>query len=206
MPSVKKFNGNLVIQTPFSIGVASNITLDTDYVYVTGNLTVQGNTTTVTSNNLVITDNVIVLNKGETGGGVTKGNAGILIDRGSQIASQLQWNENLKTWQASGNSAVFANVLTSTLGNIGLTSVFDDKAPVLGGNLNVSNFILYANIGSNIAINGNVTITNTVSSDTTKLYVSAPGVGGVGIFTINSQVADEELITKKRAIGFSLYL
>ena len=58
MATVKKTNSNYVIQTPRD--VTSNITLDTDTVYVVGNLTVRGNTTTVSSNNLTITDNIII--------------------------------------------------------------------------------------------------------------------------------------------------
>lgn len=207
MASVKKFLSNLVIQTPVGTGVTSNITLDTDLVIITGNLAVQGNTTTVSSNNLAVTDNVIVLNQGETGGGVTRGNAGILIDRGSQIAAQLQWNESLLSWQISGNSAGYANILTSSSGNVGLAAVFDDKAPVLGGNLNVNGQAFYANIDANVMINGNMQIISTISTSlSTTLYSAAPNSGASGMYVVNQSVVNEELVTKSRAVGFSLLL
>lgn len=45
-------------------------------VKVTGNLLVEGDTTTVESQQMTIEDNVITLNKGEAGNGVTLGVSG----------------------------------------------------------------------------------------------------------------------------------
>jgi hypothetical protein len=224
MTSVKKFNANVVIQTPVATGIASNITLDSDFVFVTGNLTVIGNTTTVTSNNLTISDNVIVLNRGESGAGVTKGNAGILIDRGTQIAAQLQWAESYKTWQVSGNSAVFANILVSSTGNVGLTRVQDDPAPALGGNLVVGAYALISN--TNIVVSGNTLVfqanTNSVfgniqvnylgantvvtaGSNSTVMYGKTTFSGGSGLWVINPTIsAADELITVNKALAFGL--
>lgn len=56
-------------------------------VIVTGDLRVLGNTTTVDTTNLQIEDNIILLNKGETGSGVTEGSAGIQIQRSLNSAS-----------------------------------------------------------------------------------------------------------------------
>jgi lipopolysaccharide export system protein LptA len=63
MASVKKFNGNLIIQTPVKTGTNANITLDTDFVIITGNLNVRGNTTIINSNTQTITDNILHLIK-----------------------------------------------------------------------------------------------------------------------------------------------
>jgi hypothetical protein len=51
---------------------------------ITGNLTVQGTQTSVESTVTQIKDNVITLNKGETGAGITLGLGGIELDRGSK--------------------------------------------------------------------------------------------------------------------------
>lgn len=59
-----------------------SITLDTSEVIVTGDLRVEGETVTVNVTNLDVEDNIIRLNKGETGNGVTEGFAGIEVDRG----------------------------------------------------------------------------------------------------------------------------
>lgn len=65
---------------------------------INGDLTVTGNTTSVSSTNLEITDNIIVLNSGETGAGVSLTTSGIQIDRGSRSDAQILFNENLATY------------------------------------------------------------------------------------------------------------
>ena len=49
---------------------------------ITGNLTVNGGSTVVNSTTVTTNDNVIVINNGEAGSGVTAGEAGIEVDRG----------------------------------------------------------------------------------------------------------------------------
>lgn len=65
---------------------------------VGGNLTVSGTTTIISTTNLEIEDNIIVLNKGETGAGVSGGTAGIEIDRGTDTNQQLLFVEGSDTW------------------------------------------------------------------------------------------------------------
>ena len=222
MASVKKFNGNLVIQTPVKTGTNANITLDTDFVIITGNLNVRGNTTIINSNTQTITDNIITLNQGETGNGVsTLGTtSGIEIARGTAPGGnvQLVWNETYKTWQISGVTAgspgdgtQYSNIAVSSTG--AGTVVFDDKAPVLGGNLNVNGYTLYSNVAatSYITLQGalqlkSANVTPTAALDSTVFYASDTGAGQAGLFVINPASTNEELVTKRRAFGFSLIL
>jgi hypothetical protein len=74
-------------------------------VRVTGDLVVEGETLTVAAENLNISDNVITLNDGETGAGVTLVYAGIEIDRGSLPAASLLYEETNSTWLLANNSA-----------------------------------------------------------------------------------------------------
>lgn len=70
----------------------SKITLDTGSagtVRVTGNLIIDGTSTSIDTTSLQIEDNIITLNKGEVGPGVTKGYSGIEIDRGSAEDSSV---------------------------------------------------------------------------------------------------------------------
>ena len=221
MASVKKLSGNLIIQTPFKTGVNSNITLDTDTVYITGNLWVRGNTSEIASNTLSITDNIITLNDGETGNGVTSlgSTSGVVIDRGTAPGGnvQLRWNETTKTWQVSGvvagspgDGSQYVNLSASSTG---LTTVFDDKAPVLGGNLNVNNFTIYANVaaGTYVTLQGalnlkSANVTPTAATGSTVFYASDTGAGQAGVFVVNPASTNEELITKRRAFCFSLIL
>ena len=210
MPIYKNVNSNYIIKTPLNTG--SNITLSTDNVYVVGNLYIQGNTTTVSSNNLTITDNVIVLNQGQPGAGITKGNAGIMIDRGQQPYAQLQFNQSGgNVWQITSNAAAgFANILTT---GTALIAVVDDPTPVLGGNLNVNGKTIYANVaaGTYITLQGalelkTVNVTPTVATGSTVFYASDTGAGQAGVFVVNPASTNEELITKRRAFGFSIIL
>jgi lipopolysaccharide export system protein LptA len=220
MASVKTYSGNLIIQTPFKNSVPSNITLDTDHLFVTGNLTIRGNTTIIKSNTQVITDNTITLNAGETGNGVsTLGTfSGIEIDRGTAPGGNvyLAWNEEIYAWQitgvGNGDGAVAVNIATTT-GGVAISSVFDDNAPVLGGNLNVNGKTIYANVaaGTYVTLQGalelkSANVTPSAATGSTIFYASDTGAGQAGVFVVNPASANEELVTKRRAFGFSLLL
>jgi len=73
-------------------------------VVITGNLAVQGATTFLETTDSVIEDNTIILNRGETGNGVTRdsGTAGIRIDRGNLTDAQWLFDENI-TWTDTAN-------------------------------------------------------------------------------------------------------
>ena len=223
MASVKKFNGNLIIQTPVKTGTNANITLDSDFVIITGNLNVRGNTTIINSNTQTITDNIITLNSGETGNGVsTLGTtSGIEIDRGSAPGGNVQliWNESTSTWQVSGmtpgapgDGDQYLNIAT-TSGGTAISAVVEDPNPVLGGNLNVNNFTIYANVaaGTYVTLQGalnlkSANVTPTAAVGSTIFYASDTGAGQAGVFVVNPASTNEELVTKRRAFGFSLLL
>jgi hypothetical protein len=100
------------------VQTGGTITLDTGsntgVVYITGNLEVQGTTTTIDTANLTIEDNIILLNKGETGAGVTEGTSGIQIDRGSFDDAQLVWDEAVDKFRFQ----TITDVGVGTLANI----------------------------------------------------------------------------------------
>jgi hypothetical protein len=94
------------------VQTGGNITLDTGTatgkVIVTGDLEVQGNTTTINTANLTIEDNIIVLNKGEspTHAGITEGTAGIDVSRGSRPVAKLVFDESLQWYDPITSSQV----------------------------------------------------------------------------------------------------
>ena len=63
-------------------------------VVFTGDFTVGGTQTTVNSTNLDVQDNIITVNSGETGAGITLLKSGIRVDRGSLTDAQMVFNEN----------------------------------------------------------------------------------------------------------------
>ena len=223
MTTVKKLNGNYVIQTPFKNSVvgSSNITLDTDTVYITGNLWVRGNTSEIASNTLSITDNIITLNDGETGNGVTAlgSTSGIVIDRGTAPGGnvQLRWNETATQWQVSGMKPGYpgdgTQFLSLAASSTGLTALIDDPNPVLGANLCVNGKTIYANVNatSYVTVQGafnmkyaNVTYTPALGG--IVFNAAEEGAGQTGLYVTGDASTNEELVTKRRAFGFSLFL
>jgi len=102
------------------------VTIDTGnligQLYLTGDLVVNGNTTTVSSANLEVNDNIIVINNGETGVGVTLGQAGIRIDRGSLPDTQILFDETIN-WNDPVSQTIRTGAFTlidENGGNIGL--------------------------------------------------------------------------------------
>ena len=196
MSSIKNVSGNYDIY-------ANLVTIHSDFRVI-------GNSSTISSTNSSLTDNIIILNDGETGAGVTAGGgvSGIAVDRGSLANVALRWYEPFLKWQITTDGTTYANLLTPGPGTIG--SVSADPAPSLGGNLNTYSYQIWSNV-ANINFNGNLQLTNqgTVpaqSSGNAIIYASTVGGGVTGIYVVNSQAAGQELITKTRSLGLSILL
>lgn len=101
-----RVNGDYSIRA----GDGAKIVLDTGpaisggSVRVTGNLVVEGDTFNISTTNLSIEDNIIILNNGEAGPGVTLGYSGIEVDRGNttsvtpQNNASFVYDESLDSW------------------------------------------------------------------------------------------------------------
>jgi hypothetical protein len=137
MSTTKRILGDYTIQT-----ISGN-------VYINGNLLVSGAQTTVNSTNTSVSDNIITLNKGEAGSGVSLGYAGIEIDRGNLANVQIRWNESYDKWQITSDGSIFGNIATSSA----------------SGNINITGLTIYDTANT-------VTLyTGTVSSGKSGLYV-----------------------------------
>lgn len=78
---------------------------------LTGDLTVQGTTTTVNTQELNIADNIITLNSDLTTAPTQ--NAGIEIERGNQSNVELRWNETSDKWQITNDGTTYNNIATT---------------------------------------------------------------------------------------------
>ena len=102
-----RVNGDYSVKT----ADGAKITLDTGpaasggSVRVTGDLVVEGQTLTVEALNLNISDNIITLNNGEIGAGISLIYSGLEIERGSLSNSSLLYEETADTWLIANNSA-----------------------------------------------------------------------------------------------------
>ena len=82
-----------------SAGAGGGFSFDTDAETVFGdirvrNLTVTGVQSIIESTNLVIKDNIIVVNSGEAGAGITLTSGGLVIDRGTLENATILFNDN----------------------------------------------------------------------------------------------------------------
>lgn len=197
----------------------SNVIVTAHTLTVRGNLNIIGDVSEVTSNNIAITDNVVTLNAGETGTGVSSLTAGIEVDRGTLQSTQLRWNETVPQWELSNDGVTYYGIATlSALGSV--FSVVQDPEPQLGGNLDVQNKTIFSSNTSYVTFGinggepgqtavGGIAIENTTTvpefkSNHNVIYMQEPAGGGSGVYVTNEVVQAEELITKSKAIIYSL--
>jgi hypothetical protein len=118
-------------------------------VLINGNLNVTGESTVIESSELIVSDNTITVNAGESGAGITLGEAGIIFDRGSLSNGEFLFQESkgfLNSQTGSHTNGAFvlqneANALVGVYTNfIGTTGNNDlillGYGPTVGGTNN----------------------------------------------------------------------
>jgi hypothetical protein len=90
-------DGDYTIKVQSGGQITLNTGEEEGLVRITGNLTVDGTQTIVNTETMEIEDNIIVLNKNETGNGITAGDetSGIQIERGNYSDVFFVYDENL---------------------------------------------------------------------------------------------------------------
>lgn len=185
-------------------------------VTINGNLTVFGNKTSISSTDTQINDNIITLNAGVIAAPTL--NAGIEVERGSSNNSSLIWNETHDRWQISNDGITFANIATVT-GGVSLENIVEDLTPQLGGNLDVNGKTITSVSASNVIINpsANLQIEKAIQiKEIAAIGANVTGYGllhgnvvsggGTGIYVTHEAEITEELISKKKALAFSIIL
>jgi hypothetical protein len=199
--------------------------LDSNNVIINGSLSVYGsntflgNITSAEVQQTYIVDNVITLNANATTL-VTPypGPSGIEVERGSvEYNAILRWYEPSKTWQIRSNvdGAVYYNLVATSTGN---TRVVDDVAPQLGGNLFTNSYAItnatgniFLDPATTVSLNGNLSMQ--IAGNTwgnaqayNTLISNQVGAGGTGLYVTTGDrgVTNQELITKRRAIVYSI--
>jgi len=208
MATTKRVQGDYTIKSvnlntdTFSIERFSQVT-------ISGNLTVTGNTTTVNSTDTNVRANIIVLNDGETAPGVSRSFAGVRVNRGTLANVEIGYNEDFDRWVLTNNGTTYGNIATFGAAPF-ISNVHTDTTPRLGGNLNTYGFTFYSNVGSqNVIVDGGLQITNRNTdliaiNGNVVVYANTVSGGGSGVYVSNSQGAGQELVTKRKAIVYSL--
>lgn len=190
--------------------VSSEWDIHSPTVTVYGNLVVVGETTQVGSINTLIYDNFVTLASGYGGGPAL--DAGIEIDRGEDNPKVgLRWHEPLLSWQYTNDGVVWTSFSGMRL--------IQDPEPYLGGNLIVNDFIITSEPGKDVVITvgegGNLKIGPVIRIpqitedpepllEHSTVYAKIPGSGSTGLFVTNDAVQNQELITNRKALLYSL--
>ena len=109
-----------------TVGTTDNVTFNN--LILNGNLTVNGTTTTVDTETIKLADNIIELNSNVGGSNPPSQNAGIEINRGSENAVQLRWNETTDAWEAAtldsdGGTPAYYRLLTTLDSNFSASTL-----------------------------------------------------------------------------------
>ena len=201
----------------YTIAATGGTTVDSALT-VTGNLTITGTTTTVETTNTEITDRIILLNKGESGAGVTGIQSGIEIERGSTANALLVFDDSTDTFRISYDGGSSFVTVSTTVGGSGLENIVEDTTPQLGGDLDINGFnITSANTNQDINIipsgTGNVVVDSGIRlndqsapsavTNSTIVYAAATTGGGTGVHFVDGSTTGE-LVSKTKAIVFGL--
>ena len=113
-----------VVQAKIGTGEVTGAKLEDDITYnsnmiITGNLTVQGTTTTLSTTNTVIEDPLLYLSSTETG--TPSADAGFIVERGTSTNVGFIWDESADEFAVIGDTAETGG----TAGNITITGYGD---------------------------------------------------------------------------------
>jgi hypothetical protein len=198
---LKSLGGNIYIDAAGGTGTTS----------IFGNLVVIGSQTNIGSIETLISDNIITLSANVTSGEPVL-NAGIEVRRGDQPTVGFRWNEEVDRWQATADGSFWGNLMIR---------VKDDPDPHLGGNLYVDGYEIRSDANVNIVLNPGYSIDSMPNagieikqidndlapvSGATVVSARAPGNGHAGLYVTNTKSNNEELITKRKAVIYSLVL
>jgi hypothetical protein len=144
----------------FSIGQAVSTTSDVSFADLTlsGDLTVNGTTTTVNTATLNVSDNIITLNNDVTG--TPSQDSGIEVERGTSANVSLTWDESEDEWTFGSYNVKASSFEGSLTGNASTASsaakLTTARTIALGGDLSGS---------ASFDGTGNITISAAVADD-----------------------------------------
>lgn len=94
--------------TTLSVGAATGTTTVNNNLVVSGNLTVDGTTTTLNTATLEVEDNIVLLNKGVTG--TPSLDAGLEVERGDSTNVSILWSETSDLWTLTNDGTNYHSI------------------------------------------------------------------------------------------------
>ena len=182
--------------------IANNLTYGSSLT-VTGDLVVNGTTTTINSTTASITDPIIELNEGASGSNSV--DVGLYIERGSDTSQFIGWDESADQFAlAATSSAATATAITiSDYANLRLGALAADDTVTATGNVIGGNLTTAAVMDSaTIHTSGLATLHSAVVEDLTADQVLVPTTGG-RLASTNKLTFDETTLGVTGAITAS---
>ena len=176
-----------------TIGLPNNVTIAQDLT-VTGNLAVNGTTTTVSTTNTTIADKLLELGNGVTG--TASGDAGIVIERGDETNVGLFWDESEDkfvfgsgsiTGASTGDLTYNADRLNVDVGALTCSRLITNEV--------VERFTHETSNGLNTQWSVNLANTSVVYYDVDSVGNWTWNVRGDGSTSLNSMMAAGEVMT-----------
>ena len=187
---VKDGNYKIVVDNPddasgglITLDTTGGYTTDRGKVVITGDLEVKGVTTTVESTNTTIADNIITLNEGQTGSGISAAlgyQAGIGIDRGSLPEARLVFDESVP-YVTGGSSGT---------GSFTFENATGQYLPVSFNSLNSQGALYITTPGSAINVAGTVDYEENVFTYSGGAIVD----GGGGVVVNNDHLPNAKAV------------
>jgi hypothetical protein len=185
-------SGNLTIDS-----AGGTVTVD-DNLIVSGDLTVNGTTTTVNTETINLADNQIVLNSNETGS--PSQNAGLEIERGTSANVALRWNETSDKWELTEDGTTYVDIATVSYVDAQTINSLDEIGDVSTASAASGDFLKYnGSAWVNDPINlGTDTVGNYINDITAGTGVTVthtPGEGSSPTVAIGQAVGTSSSVT-----------
>jgi hypothetical protein len=148
-------------------------------VVVTGDLTVNGTTTTINTETLELADNNIVLNSNHTG--TPTQDAGFTVERGTSDDAVFQWNESDDRFEVKVGTG-YSGLKTSDLTTTNLTATQGDITTVNATDVNTTNADINGGTIDGTTIGATTSAAGTFTTLTTdNAQITGGSVAGVNI-------------------------
>lgn len=184
--------GNLTIDS-----AGGTVTVD-DNLVVSGNLTVNGTTTTINTATLNVSDNIVVLNNDVTGSPTE--DAGIEVERGTSTNVLVRWNETNDKWELTNDGTSYGNIIT-TADSGTVTSTMIANGTIADADINASAGIQLSKLASSTA--GNIIVYNSSGVPTAVAGTGDVTIDSSGVASISSGVIVNADISSSAAVEIS---